>query len=88
MAAKAAAKKLTTCDLRTADGQVTQLELALLRVVNSGADAVQKAGAVAKLVSEARATIKAAELETENKQLRELLLERHPELRKQLKVVP
>ena len=82
------AAKLTSCDLRSTDGQLTQLEGALLRVANCGADAVAKAGAICKLISEARSVMKDAVLEVENAELRALIAGKHPHLAKQLRVVP
>lgn len=86
-AANAEERKLTECSLRTMGEQLTVLERQVLRVENSGADACAKAGAIVKLVSEARATLKAAELERENAELKALLIEKHPELARRLKAV-
>lgn len=49
--------------------------------------ATAKANAIQRLVSTAADLLKANELEATNRELRELLLERHPELRKHLKAV-
>lgn len=81
-------RKRKTCSLRSTDDILTELEQTLIAVDNSAGEVVGKASAKVKLIAEARATLKAAELENENRELRALLLERHPELKKQLKAVP
>jgi hypothetical protein len=85
--ANAEGRKLVSCSLRTTGEQLAVLERQVIRVENSGADACAKAGAIVKLVSEARATLKAGELEGENADLRAILIEKHPELKKHLKAV-
>lgn len=72
--------------LRSTDDCLTVLEGALRDAKRSGGDLVARAKAITSIVSEARATLKAAELERENTELKQLLLERHPELRKHLKI--
>lgn len=83
----AAKKKRTGCSLRTPDDLLLELERALVRVDNAGGEASAKATAICRLVAEARAVLKAAELETENAELRKLLIERHPELKRHLSPV-
>lgn len=79
------ARQISEAPMRSVDDLLTALERSMLRVENSGGDAIAKAGAVCKLVSEARAVLRAELLETENKELKKLLLERHPELARHLK---
>jgi hypothetical protein len=73
-------RKRKECTLRTVADVLTEIERTMLAVDNSGANIVSKATAKARLIAEARATLKASELETENAELRALLLELHPEL--------
>jgi hypothetical protein len=81
------ARQVSEAPMRSTDDLLTALERSMVRVENAGGDAIAKAGAVCKLVSEARAVLKAAELEKENSELRTLLLEKHPELRSHLRAV-
>ena len=80
-------KRLTACRLRSTEDLLVELEHALGFVQSSGAREAEKADATVKIVREARAVLQAAELERENAELRRLLLERHPELKKHLQVV-
>jgi hypothetical protein len=81
------ARKRKICSLRNTADLLTELEHQLIEVERAAGDRVQKAKVAVAIVSEARATLKTAELELENRQLREILLEKHPELRRVLKVV-
>ena len=82
-----AAKRVAAIPLRSTDDLLTALERALATTEQSGGDKVQRAKAVCAIVAEARAVLKATELETENRELKALLLEKHPELARHLKAV-
>jgi hypothetical protein len=86
--ARASGRRRSTGSLRTTDDLLGALERALREVERSAGDRVARAKAVTAIVAEARATLKASELERENAELKRLLLERHPELRKHLRPVP
>jgi hypothetical protein len=77
-----------TCSLRTTDDLLSELERALLAVESSKGDVIERETARIKIIAEARATLKAAEFETENRELKRLLIELKPELRGKLKAVP
>jgi len=72
--------------LRTMAELLAPLESSLADVSRSSADAHTKAGAVVKLVGEARQILNAQKLEVENAELRGLLAEKYPELKKQLRI--
>src|SRR5262249_49081111 len=82
--ARAVAGRRRAASLRSMDDLLTELERVLVRVEHSGQDAAHKAQVTAKIVSEARAALPAAQLESENRELRKLLVERHPELKRHL----
>lgn len=84
-AARAAGRR-QSCRLRSTDDLLTELERAVLMLDGSGGDAATRAKAIAAVVAEARAVLKVGDLEAENAELKKLLVERHPELRKHLKV--
>lgn len=71
--------------MRTVEDLQTLVERETLHVRRSGADATSRANTVAKLVSLAMELLKVGELARENAELKALLLERHPELRKHLR---
>jgi hypothetical protein len=72
----------------TVQGQLDALDLALRGVLRSKLDAAKVAQAVAALVRTAREVLVEGELAGENAELRALIAERLPELRKQLRSVP
>lgn len=73
--------------LRTLDGQLTAIDAVLRDVMRCKLDATKRAAAVASLVKVAREVLSADEIQTENRDLRALILERMPELKKHLKAV-
>jgi hypothetical protein len=82
-----AAARRRVCSLRCTDDFLGELERLLVKVEASGAEMVNKAQTVVKIISEARSVLKAAELETENAELKKLLLQHHPELKSHLRIV-
>lgn len=74
--------------VRTVDGQLETLDTLLRNLLRSKLDAANVAKAGAALVKVAREVISASELEAENRDLKALIAEKHPELKKMLKAVP
>jgi len=84
---EAARQRRDDCPLRTTEEKLAALERRAIAVENSSESAAKKADAIVKLV---RASMevqhRVGDLERENKELRNLLLERHPELRGRLRL--
>lgn len=74
--------------LRSVSDLLSLLERAARIVLRSSEAAATKANALQRIAGTAAELLKANDLESRNKELEALLLERHPELRKQLKAVP
>jgi hypothetical protein len=74
--------------VRTTDGQLTAIDTVLRAVMRDRMDSSKRASAVATLVKVAREVLAADELQAENRDLRALIAERMPELRKHLKAIP
>ena len=74
--------------LRTVDGQLDTLDRLLRNLMRSKLNAAEVAKAGAQLVKVAREVLAAGELEQENRDLKSLIAEKFPELRKHLKAVP
>ena len=81
------ARLATPPPLRTVEDLLRVLERALMKVENSGCDAVQKANAAAKMVERAQAILKDG-LEREVTDLHALISEHMPHLKKRLRAVP
>lgn len=86
-AAHRQARQRRGCSLRTTDDLLGELERVLLDLDRASGDVAARARAKVDLLRTAHMVLKGAELETQNRELRELLLEHHPELRKHLKSV-
>lgn len=74
--------------LDTLEGQLAALNQMLGDVLRSNMDAAKRAIAVVNLVKAAREVIATSQIEQENKDLKKLIDEKFPELRKHLKAVP
>lgn len=81
-----AAKRLS-CDLSSWKGLLEEVQLVTLDVVNSGVGTAQKATCISRLVETALKVMTFAKLEKENAELKELLIDFHPELKKKLRAV-
>jgi hypothetical protein len=64
--------------LETSDGRVAELKRLVVAVESSGGAAVAKAGAIARLVAEARAEMRGVELEQAYEELRQLVIDKWP----------
>jgi hypothetical protein len=74
-------------DLRTREDRLALLELAAGFVCRSSEAETKRAAALVQIVAAAD-KIMCGELGAENEELRALLLEKHPELKRVLKAVP
>jgi hypothetical protein len=75
----------TSCNLRTLEDLLGELERLLLHVEGAG-DRIQQANTIVKIVQAAREIIVAHHLDTENVELRKLLLEHFPNLSERLRL--
>jgi hypothetical protein len=89
-ASRAAASEVVASKLsiRTPEGQLQTLDTLLRNLMRSKLDAAKVAAAGGQLVKIAREVIAADELQAENRDLRALIAERMPELKKHLKAIP
>lgn len=74
----AGARAESEVHLETSAGRMAELKRALLAIERSGGAAIAKAGAIARLVSEARTEMTGRELEQAYDELRALVIERWP----------
>lgn len=84
---RALVEQVKSVSLRSVADLFPHLERALVEVINSGALAVDKSREIRGIVAAAAELLKANALAEENGELRDLLLEHHPELRKHLRAV-
>lgn len=84
----AAADDAAAVDLSSTPGRRDALNRATRRVFASGVDPAKLANAIAALVKAALEVDRVAEIEVENRELRQLLHEKHPELRTRLRSMP
>jgi hypothetical protein len=83
-----AAEDAEAADLSSTQGRRDALNRACRRVFASSVDPAKLANAIAGLIRAALEVDRVGELEQENRELRQLLLEKHPELRTRLRSVP
>jgi hypothetical protein len=83
-AADVEARRTRKVALRTTDDFLGELEQALREVGASGGDVATRTRVKVDIIKAAHAILKSTDLETQNAELRKLLIERHPELKKHL----
>lgn len=71
--------------VRTIEGQLATLDILLRNLMRAKLDAAKVAAAGGQLVKIAREVLASAELEQENRDLKKLIDEKFPDLRRQLK---
>lgn len=81
------AAKRESCSLRSIEDLLTELERAVVEVDRSAGDIANRAKVKVQIVAAAHSLLKLEVVEQQNKQLHELLLQYHPELKKHLKAI-